>query len=267
MSFPMGCNSGGLPNPGFSLAQFTPPYIIDQGPISSMCWSCVTVGAIYTSFAAQGRPLPWVPSPYFLGQVGYGITRAQNASYVPGASVPRLLDTGGGGTANAAVAVFGIKPMGQFNTTPVAYTSDIIYSLSNVVNEPTISDLEIAAQTLVGGFTVSHVGDYASVTALANYLAAALQSNAVPIIAFASYPVFDTWAGGDAAIPYPAAGTPFGVGHLVFLDRWRPDGFGGKDFHFVNSYQSFNNGTGLGWVSTAWLAILTSINVCLATRL
>lgn len=93
----------------FSLEQWLPP-VFDQGQTSS-CTGHATSGALATTFAANGAPLPYVPSMKGIYHGGLAIDRVPENDSDP---LPPFTDDGA--AANQVlrgINEFGIRPMGK----------------------------------------------------------------------------------------------------------------------------------------------------------
>lgn len=157
--------SGASPLPDtFDLGGYWPS-ILDQNQTGS-CTAHAIACSLYTSLAAQGRPLGFIPSPKAI----YAAVRALEARNALIQSPAVLTDSG----ANLAdimsvLAGIGVKPM--VAPSPLGFNSDV--DTSNVLDEPQIQDLESSGQKLITGpYSVDM-----SASNLSDVLASSLASN------------------------------------------------------------------------------------------
>lgn len=131
----------------YSLESFEAP-IEDQGPTSA-CVGHGTSQAIYTSYAAAGQPLTFVPSPNLIYKLARILNRVSPAM--------ALADDG-------AMPAFAIAALGGFGVTameaqsPDGRNSDV--TPQNVNTEPSFLELETSGLKLVTGqFRVNETSD------------------------------------------------------------------------------------------------------------
>src|ERR1700729_2786735 len=121
------------------------PNILDQNQTGS-CTAHAIACALYTSLAAAGTPLGFVPSPWNT----YRATRAKERAVATmvGQALAALTDSGAEiADVMATIAEYGVKPMKV--PSPQGFNSDI--DSSNVNDEPAVQDLEEAGESLIVG--------------------------------------------------------------------------------------------------------------------
>ena len=133
----------GATNPTFaSLERFEGP-ILDQ----NHCGSCTghgTAQGLHVAFEAQGKPLPFFPSPKGI----YANTRAIERATSQVEAIPPLSDDGAmPSDVMLALAQWGIAPMNA--PSPQGFYTDV--DPTNVNDEPFLGDLETEANTIVVG--------------------------------------------------------------------------------------------------------------------
>lgn len=164
MQVPMGHRAGWMGHPAIaphlsdtrptkvSVAQFTPRLTTINGRKGSLnqnggsCTGHSYAAALYTAAAAQGKPLPFLPSPDF----EYKTTRAieLGVNTPDGAPLSELLDLGAElADAERAASEYGVVPFGK--TSSDGKYTDVELSEINVRPDPLL--LQEAGLTLVTG--------------------------------------------------------------------------------------------------------------------
>lgn len=237
--------AGTLPD-SFSLKQFA-PQVFDQGQTGS-CTANASSAGVFISFAAQGKPLNFVPSQREL----YAATRAfERATSTPvGQPLPALTDSGAElADVYSVLASYGACPMLEQQTSDGRY-SDV--EVASVNAEPLLASLEAGQQSLV-------VGPYGldpSTADLSDVLAAALVA-LVPIgIATFVDTAFENLAAGAVA-GAPNQNDPDGGGHALLFSGFQKQPDGTRAFEIRNSWGTVwsSAGYGLGgpaFVGSCW---------------
>lgn len=203
------------------------PLPLDQSQTSS-CVGHATACAIATSFARAGAPLNFIPSPRSIYQLARCIDRGDP-------SVP-LADQGSmPNQAMRSLSEWGIHPMHR--PSPLGYNSDC--DLSNVNDEPLLSELEADATTLF-------VGQYAidSAYQAAQALAAGY---AVTVASFVDS-AFENMHADSAPFDLPNQSDPNGGGHYIFLVGFKHED-GKLLFRLQNSWTTHWADGGRCWVT------------------
>lgn len=205
-----------------SLASFRAP-IFDQGSTGS-CTFHGTPQAVYTSAAASGTPLPFIPSP----RVGYALVRIlerQDASQ-------KLTDSG-------AMPSDLLTVLRQYGVAPMGPSSDGRFSdvgPSNVNDEPSLLDLETSGlKLLTGEYRIDETNPN-----FAAQIQASLTSNAAAGIGIFVDSGFMNWTGIAGPIDTIDLTDPNGGGHWLALDYYYTHPSFGLVFGGPNSW-------GTGW--------------------
>lgn len=127
------------------LTAFAPP-VMDQTSFSG-CEGASSSGAIYTTLAKAGEPLPWVPSQSGI----YGLARALDRAD------PSIALTDEGTETNAverAISEFGVRPMARN-----VDGTNCDFDAATINAEPLLFDLEQDALTvLIGAYQITSLG-------------------------------------------------------------------------------------------------------------
>jgi hypothetical protein len=189
------------------LEQYTPP-VVDQ-TVFSGCEGASGSGAIYTTLAKAGNPLPWVPSQSDIYRVARCIDR--------GGSVGAALEDQGTFTNSVerALGEFGIRAMGA---SPDGTNCD--FTAATINAEPTLGELEQDALTLlVGTYAINSLG-FQKVQdvklALASGFAVRVDTEVDQR--------FENWSPSQAPYGVPDYQNSLG-GHAVYLTGYRGDVF------------------------------------------
>lgn len=200
--------SAAAPPASVDLSRFAPA-VMDQGQTGS-CEGHSTAGAIFTTLAAQGKPLPWVPSPAGIYTLARCIDR--------GASLDAPLQDVGTETPSVihAIAEYGIRPIGELQ---FGRYSDVSEAPALLNAEPQLDELEADAKTLaIGAYRITSAGS-ARETDVKLALAAGF---AVRIDSFVDT-AFENWSAGDAPFGVPNESDPNGGGHALYILGYTPD--------------------------------------------
>ncbi len=207
------------------------PSPLDQNGTSS-CVGHATAGAIATSFARAGAPLPFVPSPRSIYQLARCIDRLDPA-------VP-LVDEGSmPNQAMRSLTEWGVRAMNA--PSPEGYNSDC--DETNVNLEPTLSELEADATTVL-------IGQYAIESALQAAQAIAA-GYAVTVASFVDT-AFEELTAQSSPYDMPDETDPNGGGHDVFLVGFRHVA-GKLQFLLQNSWGTTWAAGGRCWVTEAFV--------------
>jgi hypothetical protein len=238
-----------------SVAQFTPRLTtIDgrKGSLNQNGGSCSWhsyAAALYTAAAAQGKALPWLPSPDF----GYKTARAieLGAATPDGALLSDLLDLGVElADAERAGAEYGVVPFGK--PSPDGKYTDVDLSAINVRPDPVL--LQEAGLTLVTGPYKIDPADPRLFAIVKACLAAG-----IPLwVAFYCDTAFQQLRPGQVApapvqsdVPVQGEG-----GHAVFLSEADDSNEVEPVATLENSWGDWCNGgttlVGMGWLQKAW---------------
>ena len=209
------------------------PSILDQNSTSA-CTAHAIACALYTSLAAQGKPLGFVPSPLCT----YAMTRAlERAGAAPLDPLPALTDSGAEiADVIAVLSQNGVRSMKA--PSPQGFNSDV--DPSNVLAEPDIQGAQEAALNLIAGpYTVDMTA-----ANLSDVLAAALASGMALDIAFECDDAFQALAAGQVAqAPVDA---PDDGGHSTALTGYVTVSAE------VAAALGFPAGTRLFWLTNSW---------------
>jgi Papain family cysteine protease len=218
------------------------PSILDQNETGS-CTAHAISCALYTTLAAQGKPLGFIPSPKAI----YAAVRALEARNLLTQSPAILTDSGANlSDIMTILSTTGVKPM--VAPSPGGFNSDV--DTSNVNDEPQLQDLEASGQKLISGpYSVDM-----SASNLSDVLASSLASNMAIDNCFNCDDAFQALQSGQTAqAPVDA---PDDGGHSTALTGYVTIG-GVRYFWLTNSW-SKNWATGgrvllsPGFVSAIW---------------
>jgi hypothetical protein len=222
------------PPEGSSLREFTPSGrglgVLNQGPTSACSFHSAGAAA-FTTFAASGKPLSWVPSP----KAGYRNGRLIDLTPNPDGSYTLADDGAQPNMVFRAANEFGIEPMR--GPTSDGRNSDCEPATVNEV--PKLGDLEVEARSLI----VGQYGIYSQGPQRVLELRAALARRPVCIALDASSAMFNNYRGGVL----PALGT--GLDHYVMLIGARPTPSGLWKFEGLNSWSEGWGEGGFFWLS------------------
>ena len=225
---------GAPPPGGSSLREFTPAGrgfgVLNQGPTSGCSMHSVGCAA-FTTFAASGAPLPWVPSP----KAGYRNGRLIDLAPNPDGSYTLADDGAEPNMVFRAANEFGIEPMR--GPTSDGRNSDCEPATIN--DPPNLGDIETEAKSLI----VGQYGIYSHGAQRILELRAALARRPVCIALDASSDLFNNYAGGVL----PALGT--GLDHYVLLIGAKPLPSGLWIFEGLNSWSETWGEGGFFWLS------------------
>lgn len=217
----LGVRVGTATPSSFSLRAKGAP-VMDQGNTSA-CTGHAHAGAIFTSCANQGTPLPFVPSPMGLYTNGRCIDLAPGDALTDEGAVPN--------SVMRAANEFGIKPI-------QAPTSDGRYSdcePATINTKPTFDDLEAEALHVA-------VGDYALDPSAPDFVATlrtVICAGYCVTFAVQVDAAMEAWNPASGPLGAPDTSALLG-GHNIRCDGYHEDVAGNTIVDFVNSW-------GTGW--------------------
>lgn len=214
--------------PSVNLSKFAPP-VMDQGGTGS-CTGHGRSCTIYTTFAAAGMPLAFVPSPAEFYRNALAVARIDNAFPLQDiGAMPADVTTG--------IRLFGTRPI-------QAPTADGRYSDADpatILDEPKLSDLETESRVkLLDEYAIQTVEDGASpADVIANVRKALAANLAVEICAFVDSKM-ESWSPTMPPQGECDESDPNGGGHCMSLLGYdtTPDG---------ETIGRIRNSWGIGW--------------------
>ena len=228
----------GLPSSG-SLEPASP---MDQGR-SSTCFAHAASGAAWTTLAAKGKALAWLPSPLVIASCTYADVRA---SLIPaGQTLPELQDTGAElPDAATALARWGIAPMGALvggRGGPSDVPDD---PADGSFPEPDQHQVELAGQDLIAGEYSIDVDQDAPGVVAASIVAGIAVWDGGPV-----NDLYESISGSSLATASCATGED---GHSQYVAKFRT-GAAGLEFLYCNSWGTGWGAAGGIWVDTSFL--------------
>ena len=224
----------------YSLAAFNAP-IFDQGEFGS-CTGHGTAQGIYTTAAARGKKLPFIPSPREL----YTVTRCLERTTSPRTGKPTALTDSGAMPTDLieTTSEFGILPIGPMAND--GRQSDV--DSTNINSEPDLVQLESAALNLeLGLYRI----DQTAPNAVAQIQACVAEGIAVGIGFFCDT-LFQNWNPSKGPLDVVDLTDRDGGGHWISLDTYDTSTGGIIALGLTNSWsRSFGVGGHIE-VTSAW---------------
>lgn len=238
--------------PPYASMQSHEPTRADQGA-GSYCTACSGSEGVYTSLAARGTPLPFVPSFRHIYAGTRAVERAMTT--LPGAELPLFTD-GGAELADVftALSYYGVVPIqapspdGRFSDIWTPSDIDGIPSAppANVNDEPSVLSDEAGQQALIVGSYAITPGDGASA-------AAAIAAGCPLYIATFVDTAFMGWMPGQPPFGVPNSSDPRGGGHAMYIDAYSTNVDGSRIWRCVSSWGTMFADQGAALVSDAFL--------------
>lgn len=235
------------PKGAADLRKFAPPPF-DQGQTGS-CTGHGTSCAIYTTLAAHGMTLPWVPSPKGIYDVGRRIDLTPSQRMSDDGANPNSVMRG--------ITQWGVRPIRAVTVDEHGRFSDC--SPDTINDDPTLEDLVLDERTKL-------LGEYAlHPSTSVNDVCLALDNGIAVGVAYFVDTAFENWTPSDEPVGRPDFSDPDGGGHWVCILGYATDVRGKRVFRVRNSWGVTWGDFGDFFASEEWLKAAMQVEVIAVT--